>query len=403
MNILQYYLDSIATNISTKKLFPNKINLFFGPSVRDCSCENQLQTYKTKTRRIATFLIGECNAHITQLHCKTCKTIYCSDELKSIVPKNSHFSFDIIVYVGTALFVQHRNDEEIQKSLWGKNISISLREISYLGKKFIVYLALAHHACQDKIKKHMKMKGGYILHLDGTCAGDSPHLFSFIDELSSIVLDSIKIPSENAQQIKPTLEEIKKMYGNPIAIVHDMSAAIINAVESVFPDVKDFICHFHFLRDIGKDLFSTEYNSIRRNLKTLRIRTVLRKLARDFKIYIDQDKELKSCLSHCMGKDFFQKNHDPLMPPVAFYLLVTWVLESSNKSHGYGFPFDRPHVDFFDRLQEAYPIMKNFKKGMPVDSPKISLAKFKRTLNETSLINSLVLIKEKSIYSAKII
>ena len=276
--------------------------------------------------KLVTLSIGEFNAHITQLHCEICKKIYYPEDIKSLFPKNSRFCYDTIIYVGTELFVHHRNDEEIQKSLKEKNVSISLREISYLGKKFIVYLTLVHRACQDKIKNYMGKNGGYILHLDGTCEGESPHLFSFMDELSRIVLNNIKIPSENAQQIKPPLEEIKKVYGNPVAIVHDMSGAIISAVESVFPDVKDFICHLHFLRDIGKDLMTVEYNSIRRLLKTLRTRTTLRKLSREFKIYIDQGNELKTSFNHCMKKDFFKENNGSLMPPVAFYLLVTWVL-----------------------------------------------------------------------------
>jgi hypothetical protein len=388
-------LSHLLFSISIKQLFPNKVSLYFKPFITACPCGNKLKIHKTKTRGIATLSLGECNAFITQLHCESCKKVYNSEELKLIVPNNSHFSFDIIEYIGMELFVYHRNDEEIQKSLQEKNISISLREISYLGKKFIVYLALAHHASEDKIKNHMQTKGGYILHLDGTCEGDSPHLFSFIDELSGIILNNIKIPSENAKQIKPPLEEIKKVYGDPIAVVHDMSSAIISAVESVFPTVKDFICHLHFLRDIGKDLFGTEYNSIRQSLTTTKIRTVLRKLVREFKIYIEQNKELKICLDNCMSKDFFERNNDELMPPVAFYLLVTWVLESKNKSHGYGFPFDRPHVNFCDRLEEAYPTMKFLKKEMPVDSPKISLMKLSNILNNTSLKNSLSLIKNK--------
>jgi len=103
-----------------------------------------------------------------------------------------------------------------------------------------------------------------------------------------------------------------------------MSSAIISAVESIFPDVKNFICHLHFLRDIGKDLFNTEYGCILRCLKTFRTRTTLRKLAREFKKYIEQDIELKDCLQNCMKKNFFKNNHAPLMPPVAFYVLVTW-------------------------------------------------------------------------------
>ena len=395
MTILQSYINRIIGKISIDQLFQNKMDFYFRTVAEYCRCGDTLKIYKTKTNKLAILSIGEFNAHIIQLHCKTCQKIYSPEEIKAITPKNSHFGFDIIVHVGAELFIHHRNDEDIQTSLQEKNISISLREISYLGKKFIVYLALAHQRCKDKIKNHIKMKGGYILHLDGTCEGDSSHLFSFIDELSSIVLDNIKIPSENAQQIKPSLEEIKKSYGDPLALVHDMSPAIISVVESVFPGIKDFICHLHFLRDIGKDLFSTEYHSILRFLKTFRARTILRKMEREFKKYIDQDTELKNCLNSCVGKGFFENDHNSLMPPVAVYLLVTWVLESKNKSRGYGFPFDRPHVDFCDRLQAAYPMIKNLKKEMPVDSPKLSLVKLNRALNDESLKNALSLIKDK--------
>ncbi len=73
----------------------------------------------------------------------------------------------------------------------------------------------------------MDTQGGYILHLDGTCEGDSPHLMSSIDALSKIVLHNIKIPTENANQLIPFLHQIKQSYGNPIALVHDMGVAIL--------------------------------------------------------------------------------------------------------------------------------------------------------------------------------
>ena len=69
------------------------------------------------------------------------------------------------------------------------------------------------------------------------------------------MLDKVKLPSENAKQIIPFLSNLKAVYGNPVAIVRDMGSAIAQAIESVFPGIADFICHFHFLRDLGKDLF----------------------------------------------------------------------------------------------------------------------------------------------------
>jgi hypothetical protein len=72
--------------------------------------------------------------------------------------------------------------------------------------------------------------------------------------------------SEKSDGIIPFLEDIKGLFGNPLAIVHDMSKGIIKAVGRVFPGALDFICHFHFLRDIGKDLFGEEYDTIRKIL-----------------------------------------------------------------------------------------------------------------------------------------
>jgi transposase-like protein len=56
-------------------------------------------------------------------------------------------------------------------------------------------------------------------------------------------------------------------------LVHDMGKGILFAIEAVFPDKTDFICHFHFLRVIGKDLLEKEYKKIRKRLKKHRIRT----------------------------------------------------------------------------------------------------------------------------------
>ena len=76
----------------------------------------------------------------------------------------------------------------------------------------------------------MKARGGYILHLDGTCEGDSPHLMSGLDGISELVLDNIKLPSEKAERIIPFLSGIKKIYGMPLALGHDMGKGILIAV-----------------------------------------------------------------------------------------------------------------------------------------------------------------------------
>jgi len=88
------------------------------------------------------------------------------------VPEGGTFGFDVIVEVGLALFVRCRNNQETMMELATKNVFLSEREVSYLGRKFIIYLAIAHRDCQPRLRDLMERRGGYVLHVDGTCEGD---------------------------------------------------------------------------------------------------------------------------------------------------------------------------------------------------------------------------------------
>jgi hypothetical protein len=74
-----------------------------------------------------------------------------------------------MVHVGKAMFIRYLGEQEIIEELHERNIPISDRVISYLGKKFIIYLAIAHRESHKQLKEAMALRGGYILHLDGTC------------------------------------------------------------------------------------------------------------------------------------------------------------------------------------------------------------------------------------------
>jgi hypothetical protein len=350
---------------------------------------------KTGSRLLASLAIGEFHAHITQCTCSHCKKTYNSEELQTIVPPNGKFGFDIMVYVGEALFFRSRNGKEIQCELGEININISRREIDHLGRRFIVYLTLAHEQSQEKLKILMGSRGGYILHLDGTCEGDSPHLMTSIDELSKIVLGNIKLPSENAAQLIPFLRTIKQAYGEPIAMVHDMGSAILNAVKNVFPKIPDYICHFHFLKDIGKDLFGHDYTTIRRHLKTHAIRSHLRKTAKGLKKAIDADPQKQRCLHGYLESKPPHEAEMPLMPLVMVYLIICWVLEAKQGSHGFGFPFDRPHFDFYSRVQEAYPDLLGLKPKMVNNAKLLPLAPISKMLADQALAGTVLRMQDK--------
>lgn len=381
--------------LSPNFLFPSVPTLYFKSTTILCECGTRLLVKKTYTRTVVSLAIGEFKAHVSQLACPNCQETVESDELRLIVPPHGKFAFDVIVYIGMAFFTRYLNRALIQRELEKKNIHISLREIDYLGKKFIVYLALAHKESQEELKRFMCSQGGYILHLDGTCEGDSPHLITTIDELSQLVLGNIKIPSENSAQITDFLKAIKTAYGKPIALVHDMGSAIINAVESVFPGVPDYICHFHFLKDIGNDLFSHENSTLARHTRGHKVRNQLRKMERHLRHMIDSDQSLSSCLNEYLSSEKKGIGMTELLPIVTAYLIVTWILESKSLSHGFGFPFDRPHLDFYLRLEEAYPNLRQVKSMLPQMGAVMSLSSLQKTLADKALSHTASMMRQK--------
>jgi len=101
------------------------------------------------------------------------------------------------------------------------NIFISSSEVAYLAQKFIIYLSILHYQAELKLKMQMHNNEGYILHVDGTSEGASPHLITAIDEVSNFMLANVKVPAESKEQIVPFLKEIKNQYGNPLAVTSD--------------------------------------------------------------------------------------------------------------------------------------------------------------------------------------
>jgi hypothetical protein len=213
-----------------------------------------------------------------------------------------------------------------------------------------MYLAVGHRRATPRIREAMKLSGGYVLHLDATHDGDAPALMTGIDSLSSIVLANVKVPSEHTGHIAPFLRRLKTDYGTPRACVHDMGLGIISAVAEVFPDVPDFICHFHFLRDIGKDVLEPAYQELRKRLRNHATSTRLHALVRETRKHLDQS---NGTATTPMAKAILAGEpleDSSLLPLASTYVLALWVLQGKHSGDGYGFPFDRPLLSFAQRL-----------------------------------------------------
>jgi len=344
------------------RLFTTPPMVDFRPSITHCpGCGGELKVLKTRTRTVSTLHVGRFRAREVFLICKSCAHPYRSEKLCALVAPGANFGYDVMVYAGKALLLRHRNQEEVVAELARRNVQISPREVSLLSMKFVVYTTIAHQRRAPEITANMQTRGGYICHLDATCEGRDPLLMSSIDWLSEIVLGNVKLPAEDEKHIVPFLERIKKTFGIPLALVHDMGKGILKAVARVFPDVPDFICHFHFLRDIGKDFLGTEYDIIRDRLSKHAISAKLRYRAKQLKRDLDRKPELIQALETGIGNTPLPIGALQFLPVLNVYTLIQWTLRGKSEGHGYGFPFDHPHLAFAKRIRRLHVEVENLK------------------------------------------
>jgi len=331
----------------------------FKPKQEVCPIDGHLLHVRyTKTRTIKAIGIGSFVAHHIIVYCPKHPELgsWKSTDLLKIVPPDSNVAYSVIVQVGKLRFLENLQVAEIQLILLERHcIEVSISEVERLINKFIFYLAAVHQKNNNFINEHIKIQGGYILHIDATCEGDSPKLVLSLDSVSGFILYSVKVKSENKDDLVGFVEEIKKRFGPPHAVVSDMGKGIEGAVKDVFGDIAHFICHYHFLRAIGLMLFENEHIALRNALSKAGVsgslKTMRCKIGKKFgeisiseieNFLIQPEKFGKTCVAS----------------ELSTYYLVLWILDHSADGDGYGFPFDQRYLDFYERLKDAYIMIK---------------------------------------------
>jgi hypothetical protein len=315
-----------------------------------------LQVLKTRTRTVITLAIGAFVARETVWWDPLTEQLYPSAALRRLVAPASNFGYDVVVYVGRALFLDLQPVGQIIAQLAQRHVHLSASTVGALGRRFISLLALAHHQCAPRLKQAMTLQGGYILHLDATYEAQSPLLMTGVDAVLEIVLGNIKLSSEKAEGIVPFLRHLQQCFGPPLAVVSDLSKGISAAVRQVFPKRPHYLCHFHFLRDVGKDLFGAEYDTVRQRLQHHGTVSQLHARLRSWQKQIDADPHLRPVLAR-LAADGLADTPLPQAPLVAAYLLAHWILAGKHHGQGYGFPFDRPLLTVVRRAQEVFALL----------------------------------------------
>jgi hypothetical protein len=173
-----------------------------------------------------------------------------------------------------------------------------------------------------------------VLQIDGTQNHGRGTIMLLKDSISGILLFSERVVSEKADYIKPILEGIRDLYGQPLAVIRDMGKGIAKAVDNVFEGTVVIICHFHFLRALGNRLFKYYHDKFRKKVDKTGVKGKLKELRRNAKTRLKtvRDPFAAEILNELVG-------------------ILDDVLISSGE--GLGYPFDLDKLRFYERCMEA--------------------------------------------------
>jgi hypothetical protein len=367
--LLHFYQQQVQRQSTAAQFFDKIPFLTFKAEPQTCPVDGQrLQVWKTSTRTIKALGIGTFKARHISLYCKKHRDLgpRHSQELAELVPAHNNVAYNVMVEIGKLRFRENRQVREIKQSLLDHHaIDLCSKEIELLIDKFVFYLAAVHQESAELINAQIQAQGGYILHVDSTCEGDSPKLASSLDPVSGFVLYSLKLNTENKDEVANFLKEIKSRFGTPHAIVSDMSKGIEAAVREVFGTIAHYVCHFHFLTVIGLLLLEKEHLALRQALAKAgvsgKLKAWTRTLVKSFEtLTIDEIDD------YLTAPEKLSKTREAT--EMLAYGLMLWILDHASEGHGYGFPFDHRYLNFYERLQAAHALIAAVKPYYPVNT-----------------------------------
>jgi len=363
---LQHCREQTARQLNPGTLFPKKPTIHLEPkeSVCCCAANTELKVRKTKKREIRTMHIGHFDVHETIKICpnKQCRKVYRCTDLDCFLAPGTNFGYDVMEYIGRAVWLKSQTAREIQSDLrLNNNLRISESEITYLAKKFVHYVVLAQQDKLVEIKRFLHRGGGYFLYFDAMHPGDgAAHLMCAvaeeIAEKVKIVLGSAKLAKESTDTVVAFFRELKAKYGDPLAGICDLLASNLAAFKEVFPNVLLLICHFHLLRSIGKDFLEYETVRLQGFLKQYNVSQRLKELLQDCQQKIEENPEL---IAYLTGDEERCRSEFHRFPRVIqAYYQIRWILAYEQELNGYGYPFDRAEYTYLQRMKKVYNSLK---------------------------------------------
>jgi hypothetical protein len=246
-----------------------------------------------------------------------------------------------MIAVGMLRWFFNLQRKEIQLLLAARGTNISTGEISNLSEEFLLRFYVLHRKHIPKLNELFDKKGGMVFHLDGTGEAGDEIVFSVKEGTTGITIDAQIMPAESLKYLKFFLQKLKDSFGIPIAVVRDMSKQIQYAVTEIFPTVLQLICHYHFVKNLGKIIFKERYEIFRNSMVDTKV--------------LGQLVALKERLLHDTSSNKLVKGERTWTALAIEYLL--WPRETAS-----GYPFVLPYFEIMNRTLKIKELINRIVK-----------------------------------------
>lgn len=241
-----------------------------------CDCCGHSISVAYRTRRTITTLQGNCQLI---LRVRRCRYPQCEWYHRSFRPEeegrwalpHGEFGLDVIAFIGTLRFRDHRSIPEIHQALRDRGVPIAERTVTHLLQRYEELVAL-RLSDQRRFHEQFKEQGHIILAIDGL-QPDVGHevLWVLRDCLSGEVLLARSLLSACEADLARLIREAQEAVDVPIrGVISDGQRSLRNAVRTVLPDIPHQLCHFHYLREAAKPVYEADKHAKKELKKHLR-------------------------------------------------------------------------------------------------------------------------------------
>lgn len=213
--------------------------------------------------------------------CERYHQVYRPEEEGHWALPEHEFGLDLIAYVGSLRYQEHRSVPQIHKALREKKVSICQRSVSNVLERYdeLISVSLTD---PKRISSLLGTQKQVILAIDGLQPQVGHEVLWVIrDCISESILLARSLLSSRGKEIASMLFEIVEALPQTVtAVVSDGQLSIRNAVASALPDTPHQLCHYHYYKEAFKPITEADRHAKKELKKLVRgIRPIERSVA----------------------------------------------------------------------------------------------------------------------------